>query len=128
MGVLTVNIDQELADFTELLHGRRRTVDPGARTTADIHQPAQQQFFFALEAVFIQPEPYFGQAGDFESRRNFCPFTTGSNNARIAPLTISAAGLAQLGFQPVAGGVQALGWRLQLGQFVVYGLVDALFQ
>ena len=86
MGVLTVDIDQELADLTQLLGGCRRTVDVAARAAAGIEHATQQQFVIGFEVVGCQPGDYLRQAADLEGGRHFGPVATGADDAGIGTI------------------------------------------
>ena len=86
VGVLAVDVDEELADFAQLLGGRRRTVDVAARAAAGIEDAPQDQFFIPVEIVGRQPFADRRQPGDVEGRRHLGPFAAGAHDTGVGAL------------------------------------------
>ena len=51
VGILAVDIQQQLTQFLELRHGHRGAVDKGPRTAIGIHHPTQHQFTTVLSQL-----------------------------------------------------------------------------
>ena len=83
MGMLTVDIDQELTNLSHLLGSRRRAVDITARTAAGIEHPAQDQLVLGSEVVGGQPGDYLRQPADLEGGCDLGPLATGAHDAGI---------------------------------------------
>ena len=121
VGMLTVDIDQELADLAHLLGGRRRTVDVAARAAAGVEYAAQDQFVPGVEVVGGQPGDYLRQPTDLEGRRHLGPLATGTHDAGIGAV---AEGQRQRIDQDRLAGPGFPGQRAETGRKLEFQPVD----
>ena len=55
VGMLTVDLDKQLAQIAQLRKGHRRAIDKATGTTISTDHPAQQALIAVVELIFHQP-------------------------------------------------------------------------
>ena len=85
MGILAVNIQQQLTQFFKLRYGHRGAVDKGPRTAIGIHHPAQYQFAaFLSQLGSLHPLLRIQVVLYGKNGTDFCFFASCSANATLA--------------------------------------------
>ncbi len=85
VGILAVDIQQQLTQFFELRHGHRGAVDKRTRTAIGIHHPAQHQFAaFLSQLGSLHPLLRIQVVLYGKNGTDFSFFATGSANAALA--------------------------------------------
>ena len=88
VGILAVDIQQQLTQFFELRHGHRDAIDKRPRTAIGIHHPPQYHFTALLvQLSSLHPLQRIQVVLNGKEGANFGFFATGSANTALAAST-----------------------------------------